>query len=132
MRLRVRRKSGKDLSNRYLLIGYTEESVLHLTVGKEYVALAISLWRSCLQVLVSDDNELPNWYPVECFDLLDGRMPGSWLFRCYDGTDLEALWGYPTLVLEDDHYDQLLSRNESAMRIFSDELRAASHWVSET
>lgn len=123
MQLRCRHRLGKDLSKRYLLIGYTEESILHLTVGKDYLAVAISLWRGCLQVLVSDDNELPNWFPIECFDLINRYLPVDWLFCYYDGADLQALWGYRTLVEDYQHYDALLSRDRSAIAVFNDEIR---------
>jgi hypothetical protein len=102
-------------------LGYTDQSVLHVTVGREYFVFAISMWRGILQVLLSDDNGLPNWYPMECFSVTDEHLPDDWLFAFYgrdESADLQALWGYADLIHDDEHYDLLLERDESAMNIF--------------
>jgi len=50
-----------------------------ITVGKEYVVHALTLFESHLFVQVVDDLEHPSWRPFWLFYLVDSSMPEDWI-----------------------------------------------------
>jgi hypothetical protein len=120
MQVRCNANRGRDLPRKYLSLGYTEHSVFNVNVGSVYTVFGMSIWKDALHVLLSDDNGLPNWHPIELFTVLDGRVPDDWLFCAYgdNDSDLKALWGYADLVRNDGHYDALLEREGEALSLF--------------
>jgi hypothetical protein len=62
-----------------------------------------------LKVLVIEDNGLPRWKAIELFELVDQRIPEGWEFGKIDTEvrDILALWGYPELIRNPSHFDDL-------------------------
>ncbi|HET9138189.1 hypothetical protein [Actinophytocola sp.] len=99
--------------------GNTAASRFNVTVGQEYAAQAITLWTYGLGVLIVDDTDRPNWKPMELFVVSDGRIPHGWQFSPVKDRDpVLALWGYPTLIRDPRHHDELIERDLGAYRIF--------------
>jgi hypothetical protein len=116
---------GSALGKKHFAIGYTPKSVLHLTVGKEYRIFAMQIWRSLLDVLLSDDTGKPQWYPIEIFKVSDSRLPNDWLFKSTPDEEygLQALWGYKSIVEDPLHHDGMLELEPEHLKIFEEERR---------
>lgn len=114
--------TGADLSSGHALLGYTKESRFSLVVGCEYIVHAMSIWRSTLMVLLVDESQLPNWYPIESFEISDGHLPCDWFFRRFQDEEslLRAIWGYQQIASDPSHYDALIERVPDALRVFRD------------
>jgi hypothetical protein len=72
----------------------------------------MALWESRLMVLLSDETDLPSWYPVELFSVTDSHVPGDWLCEVNMQNDggLRAIQGYERLIRDDAHHDALQER----------------------
>ena len=80
-------------------------------------------WVSGFGLLVIDDNEDPRWKEIELFDLADRRIPVGWEFVKIDEefSQVLALWGYPSLIRDPSHYDDLAEGKSWAMTEFLNE-----------
>lgn len=108
------------------------DATYDLTVGKNYVALGLGIWETVLQVLIQDDNGLPNWCPMGLFDCKPQAIPAHWKFGLRSGitasgshlwTQWVAIWGYEELVDDPGHSDALMERSRRAHTTFHKELR---------
>lgn len=99
---------------------YTRESKFHVVPGNSYEVYGISLYAGSLGVLICDETGRPDWYPLQLFTVESHELPEGWWFRVVDERSpyLQALWGYHTLIDDEDHYDKLLERDPDALRIF--------------
>jgi len=122
MRVVCSGKTGKCLSAKYLaaLSGETEQTEYDVSVGKEYEVFGVAVWRSIILLLLLDDGNLPDWYPVELFSVADAQLPEDWFFSVSVANEhgVEAIWGYDHLVRTPSHYEALLERDPSALRMF--------------
>jgi hypothetical protein len=132
MRVICRLNTGKALRQKPLppkyftaFRGETEETVFHVSIGKEYEVFAMALWQSVIIVLVLDETKKPNWYSIELFSVADGRLPGDWMFNSLanDERGVEAIWGYEAMVSDPRHYEALIERDRNALDIFEQERR---------
>lgn len=104
-------------------MGYNYGGAPEVTAGLSYPVAGMSVYAGVVMVLIREDAQLPDWYPMEMFDVRDPRMPSHWLFAQYPGSEyLQALWGYEELVNDEFHYDALLERENGALVIFSNRL----------
>lgn len=102
--------------------GNTPVSRFNVTVGQEYVARAMALWTYGLGVLIVDDTGKPNWKPIDLFEVSDARIPDGWEFSTVKDRDpVLALWGYPALIRDPRHHDELIERKKSAYEVFLQE-----------
>ena len=120
MKVKCKANSGKALTPKYLALGYTRQTVCHVAIENEYTVFAVAVYREVVLLLLSDEDALPNWYPVDLFSLSDGRVPEGWLSAIYPGNDdgLQFLMGYPRIVSDEAHYDALLERDPAAIEAF--------------
>lgn len=118
-------KTGDGLPANYLPHGYTPQAVFDLSLDRAYRILGIGLWQCGLLYLISDDNNMPNWYPNELFAPSCARIPDYWHFAIFRGDDqqLQAIWGYEQLVCQEQHNDELMGREPRALRVFHDEAK---------
>lgn len=102
---------------------YTQENEDLIRVDHAYRIFGMAYYGGDLLVLVRDGTRKPNWYPVQLFDAVDESIPADWKFGLRDGGahGLQALWGYPTLVRDVDHYVNLIEREPEALEIFQAE-----------
>jgi hypothetical protein len=110
---------GSDLPAEVLeKSGNTPLSKFNVTVGQEYAARAMALWTYGMGVLIVDDTGRPNWKLLDLFNVVDPRLPEGWEFAKRDSDPVIALWGYPTLIRDPDHHDNLINRKISALDAF--------------
>jgi len=93
-----------------------------LEIGREYIVMGIFLREGVLGYLI-DDGGVISTYPYQLFEVTDNKLPADWYFRAFTREDdrfpyQEAVWGYYELCFEDNHYEQLVEREEQAMRIY--------------
>lgn len=122
MRVKCIANTGSALSSATRETGYFDTTEFQLAIGAVYTVYGISLWQGVLHYLTMDKYEtLPFWHPAELFRVDDSSLPLEWHCQFF-GADpelaLHAIWGYKELVTEEDHYDDLMEREEEAIRIF--------------
>ena len=111
---------------------YTSKTVFHVTIGSDYVVMGMGIWGSTLIALVRDNTGKPNWLPAGLFDLGSKKFPSDWQFTLIDGLAASgaidpsnrwvARWGYPELIRDPAHSDQLVERDSAALEVFYREL----------
>lgn len=111
---------------------YGPETVFHVEVGKDYPVMGLGMFETLLAVLICDETGYPRWDPLGLFEIKVSTMPAGWEFALYDslaasGGDASnrwvARWGYPELVRNGLHSDELIERDPEALKIFFQELQ---------
>lgn len=113
--------SGKFLSEKALMLGNTVETIFELEIGTNYFVYGIIIWKGVLHYLVIDqEGNLPSWYPAEIFHVSNNLLPLEWYFNYYSELDhdISAIWGYKELVVDEDHFDNLIERESEAIKVF--------------
>ncbi|WP_235947138.1 hypothetical protein [Nocardia terrae] len=80
----------------------------------------MALLNNTLGVLLVGEDGWPSYFPLDRFVVTDWQLPSEWEFTTRTGF-MSAVWGYPTLIRDRDHFGALRSRRESARRIFLEE-----------
>lgn len=123
--------SGADLGPPTKGNFYTSRSVFHLRIGVEYEVFGLGIFGATLLALVCDETGLPNWLPLDLFEVDPQLLPTQWEFTVRGQAVAEqketqdrwvAVWGYPELVRNASHSDGLLERDRGALDIFSREV----------
>jgi len=129
MIVRCRTAWGKGLPQNFRGLFYTERSVFHVTEGLDYEVYGLSLFNAGLVVLLKDDSGVPNWYPVEFFTVLDGKIPEGWHFGYHisEDSNTDAFWGYEQLVNDPTHQQGLLERDPAALDFFDRVIRRSNY-----
>ncbi len=94
-----------------------------VSIGEIYTVYGISLWKNVLHyLLVSESSGLknwPDWYPAELFEVIDKSLPEMYFsYLENDSRGLNALWGYKEMVMNHEHYIDLIERDEAGLSIF--------------
>lgn len=125
MRVSCVKNKGEDLTKATIdLGGYTLGTNFagELKVNTVYTVYGISLWMSSLHyLLIGEDDNCPDWYPSELFEVIDKRLPFEWFFTRLKESEIsnvKAIWGYEELVMDEDHYDDLVERKIDAFEVF--------------
>ncbi|NRB42126.1 MAG: hypothetical protein HRU20_27260 [Pseudomonadales bacterium] len=89
-----------------------------LTVGKTYVALALTIESGEVsRVLIeSDENAVPKDFFINQFELIDENEQENWISK--DGPD-GMIWKAPASWLEEDFWDRFDEGDEQALSDFS-------------
>jgi len=104
------------------------ETAYELDVGMVYMVYGQYLAGNCLLYLIDavDQKGLshPTWYPASFFTVIDGSMSSLWMFSYSVEKEKQpwsatAIWGYPELVLSEEHFSGLQERKDDAMMLFS-------------
>jgi hypothetical protein len=95
---------------------------LGLLVGEIYLVMAMILYKDTkyLYYLI-DINGKPNWFPNELFEVTDNSLPTDWSFRIFNDqndVDIYCIWGYDEICNNEEHYDQLIERENEALMIY--------------
>ena len=120
MKIKCVANDGKVLSHIYGVLGDSDETKYPIKIGEVYNVYGQKIFKGTLNYLIVGTREnLPSWYPVELFEVVDSLLPLEWYYEFY-GYDclVNAIWGYKELVLEENHHDELLEREDKAIRIF--------------
>lgn len=93
-----------------------------LELSKEYLVMGILTFKQSndLYFLV-DENSRPGWFPYQIFEIVSSELPANWFVKinieCYY-VDYKNLIGFDELCNKKDFFNQLLERDEEAMRIY--------------
>ncbi|WP_107670452.1 hypothetical protein [Cyanothece sp. BG0011] len=109
-------------SEEHYAVGFSNETKFDITPNYEYEVYGMCIWRKILMYLLCDDYNLPCFYPSELFKVVQYELPTYWKFTTYDNDEYsaKAIWGYPELVDDDNHYIALQERDKAALKIFLD------------
>ncbi|GAC40793.1 hypothetical protein [Paenibacillus popilliae] len=120
MKVRCIANTGDKLSKKTQELGDTNETEYSIKIDEMYIVCGQHLYRGVLSYLILGTYEnLPSWYPAELFEVTDPLLPLEWYYQCYgDENGISAVWGYKELVTIDSHYDDLIEREDEAIRIF--------------
>lgn len=93
-----------------------------LEVGKDYLVMGLLTFKQSndLYYLV-DEGGRPSWFPNQIFEVLSNDLPYNWYMKINvgdDHVDYQNLIGFSELCNEQDFFNQLLERDEAAMRIY--------------
>ena len=111
--------SGKDLSEKSF---HNPETDFQLEVGGLYTVYGINMWQGLIHYLTFNKwGKVPFWTPSELFEIVDNRLPPEWYFNYYgygESIEVNAVWGYKELALNQTHYYELINREGDSMDIF--------------
>ena len=93
-----------------------------LVLSKEYLVMGIMTFKNSdnLYFLV-DENGRPSWFPYQIFEISNKKLPCNWFVKInYENqfTDYKNLLGFDELCNNENFFNQLLERDEDAMRIY--------------
>ena len=93
-----------------------------LEMGKEYLVMGIAVYKdsNCVYFLV-DTAGRPNWFSHLLFEVLDNSVPANWFVRVNGkraDSDVYSHVGFDELCNNEMYYDQLVNRDEEAIRIY--------------
>ncbi len=110
----------KDLHQKTRDVLITQD--FELPIGKIFTVYSISIWKGVLHYLIVDaEDPRPSWFPAELFIVQDTMLPKETHYKYFglnDKRGVNALWGYKEMVLDDQHYVDLIERNSEASEIF--------------
>ena len=120
MKAICKHNTGDFLKKDELPMGFFSSSIFNLEIDKEYLVMGIMLSEKFIFYLV-DESGMPYWYLSKLFQVSDNRISPNWYFKNFiedDNIYIDAIWGYSELCNEEDYSDQLMDRDDSAMRIY--------------
>jgi hypothetical protein len=107
---------------RILNLGYSQRTEFHMRRDTIYTVYGISMWKYVLHYLLLPDNiSLPDWYPADLFEVVDGRIPPNWYFHHLmdnDPSEIKFELGYREMAQSANHYVDLIERETDAVRVF--------------
>ncbi|QHZ49693.1 phosphoribosylaminoimidazole synthetase [Paenibacillus larvae] len=120
MKVRCIANTGNKLSKKTQQLGNSDETKYSLKVDESYIVYGQHLYRGVLSYLIlGNDENLPSWYPAELFEVTDSLLPLEWYYQFYGyENSISAVWGYKELITIESHHDDLLEREDKAIRIF--------------
>lgn len=123
MKVKCLENTGENLSFRAFQAGYQRISSFQIRLNAIYIVYGMSLWKGNLHYLIIDPDHyiyFPEWIIAELFEVVDPLLPIDWFFRCSKGEngEMRALWGYQEMIIDDNHYYDLMDHKDHAMRVF--------------
>lgn len=103
--------------------GVTAESVFAVTLGRNYHVFGVTtlLGTAWYYILNDDGHEWPAWVPAPLFDVVDGRLPASWIvgyFR-FSRESQYPMVSFPEWATDHEFYERLVDGDSEAVRVFS-------------
>ncbi|MDF2804278.1 MAG: hypothetical protein K0S61_4183 [Anaerocolumna sp.] len=120
MKIKCIANTGNLLSPAAKALGNSNETKYSVKIGEVFNVYGQHLFKGVLSYLVIGTYEnLPSWYPVELFEVVDPMLPLEWYYGFYGYDNLiSSIWGYKELVSDENHHDELIEREDKAIRIF--------------
>ena len=119
MKIKCVSNTNEFLIQKNANINHLENYEDNIIIGKEYIIYAISYYENHFNYLMYDNSLKPNWYFSELFDEIDNQISSTWFCKIFNQKKmLKAIWGYKELVNIENHYDDLLEREQVALDIF--------------
>lgn len=111
--------TGEGLSKQSIELGDSINTKYPIEVGNIYNVYGQNLYKGTLgYLLIGTYENLPSWYPAELFEVSDSMLPLEWYYQYDANSVISAIWGYKELALNETHYDDLIEREDEAIRIF--------------
>jgi hypothetical protein len=93
-----------------------------LVLSKEYLVMGVLTFKKSNDLyLLVDENNRPCWFPYQLFELITNELPANWFVKINIGNDYvdyQNVIGFDELCNNEDFFNQLLERDEEAMRIY--------------
>lgn len=120
MKVKCIANTGNMLSQGAKALGNSDETKYAVKIGEVYTVYGQHIYKGVLSYLIVGTYEnLPSWYPVELFEVVDPMLPLEWYYGFYGYDNLiSSIWGYKELVLDENHHDYLIEREDEAIRVF--------------
>ncbi|CDN45759.1 MULTISPECIES: hypothetical protein [Paenibacillus] len=120
MKVRCIANTGDKLSIKTKELGNSDQTRYSVKIDEQYTVYGQHIYKGVLSYLLLGTFEnLPSWYPAELFEVTDTLLPLEWYFQFYGNENsISAIWGYKELVAIDSHHDDLIEREDEAVRIF--------------
>ena len=103
----------------------TQEALItrdfELPLNRIFTVYGISIWKDVLHYLVVEEDGNPFWFPAELFVVEDTSLPKEMHYKYFglqDKRGVIAFWGYKEMVLDDQHYVDLIEGESKAIEIF--------------
>ena len=110
---------GKDLHPKTQEVLITRD--FELPLDKVFTVYGISIWKEVLHYLIVEDDESPFWFPAELFIVEDTLLPQTMHCKYFGPRDkrgVNLLLGYKEMVLNDQHYVDLIECKPEALELF--------------
>ncbi|MCR8843765.1 phosphoribosylaminoimidazole synthetase [Paenibacillus sp. SC116] len=120
MKVRCIANTGDKLSRKTRELGNTTETKYSVKIDEIYTVYGKHLYKGVLSYLLLGTYEnLPSWYPAELFEVTNSLLPLEWYYQFFGHENsVSAVWGYKELVAIESHHDDLIEREDEAVRIF--------------
>ncbi len=93
-----------------------------LELDKEYLVMGILTFKKSNDFyFLIDENGRPSWFPYQIFEIANNTLPKDWFLRINtenENVDFKNLIGFNELCNNDIFFNNLLERDEDAMRIY--------------
>lgn len=112
--------SGQSYAKDNRVLAQSDDGLLELDLGREYVVYAVEMMYGLDWVYVlPQGQDIPLRYPAAAFSVADGSIPGEWIYeiRQEDGQS-RSLLSYPAWAGDRSYYERLLDRESSALSVF--------------
>jgi hypothetical protein len=97
--------------------GYTSETELYATLGKEYRVFGIAGWYDISYYCIVNDLDMPDWIPSNFFEIIDKRVPPDWVLTEIDD-EFKFLHGSPVILRDEADYNDLVQHEPNAVHRF--------------
>ena len=104
-------------------LGTPEDFNLGLELYKEYLVMGIMTNDEGIWYLL-DESKKPDFYPIQLFKISNPKLTSGWYFRINDEDNgiypfgKKAIWSYYELCFLEKHYENLIDREKSALKIY--------------
>jgi len=128
MKVRVLRNSFAGCPDNAKTGGFSDQSVVHLTIGTEREVHAVSVFSGVVFLMVLNDLDFFVWLPAWLFQVLDGSLPSDWIIGVFDD-DPVAVIG-PRFVAESlESYTRMVEEDPTLIRMMRDRI---DHQIEST
>ncbi len=94
---------------------FAREDQTFTTVGREYVVLAISVYRGVWFALIADDHNIAEFLPLHLFTQVSMDIPPEWICSMNPGPDIAMVLG-PDFVAKDERaYGSIVDKEPRAI-----------------
>jgi len=103
-------------------MGIDRSTEFPVTIDREYVVFAVTMFRGTAWYYVLDDDRRrwPIWKPASLFEVIDGSLPDSWIFGYFRFThdDQYPILSFPEWAGDHSFYERLVDDEREAAEIF--------------
>ena len=96
-----------------------------LTLGRQYVIYAVSIYQSAPFVLIIDDSDLPVFKSASLFQLVTRGIPRDWICNINLGSGVDLVLGPEFLARDLDSYNRMIDQDAAQISRFWSHARVA-------